>query len=98
MCVVQRKSYNPHPFFNPEEDEGYEPASVAYRYRKFTLGPYQLVARTELHGYTTRKGKDEYITAYALNEWETQEWRQKIDTMKGGWMGEQRACRFASEC
>lgn len=41
------------------------------------------MARTELHGYATRKGKDEYITAYALNEWETQEWRQKIDTMKG---------------
>jgi hypothetical protein len=28
---VSRKTYNDHPFFNPEEDEGFEPASVAYR-------------------------------------------------------------------
>ena len=26
-----RKAFNPHPFFNPEVDEGCEPASVAYR-------------------------------------------------------------------
>jgi hypothetical protein len=55
------------------------------RYRRFTLGPYKLVCRTELHGYTSKKtqGKDEYVTAYALNEWETDEWRKKIDAYKG---------------
>ncbi len=43
------------------------------------------MARTELHGYVGRGPgkKDDYLTAFALNEWETQEWRQKIDTQKG---------------
>ena len=31
--AATRKAFNPHPFFNPEEEEeGCEPASVAYRY------------------------------------------------------------------
>lgn len=43
------------------------------------------MARTELQGYVARgkDKKDDYLTAFALNEWETQEWRQKIDTQKG---------------
>lgn len=79
-----RKMYQPNPFFNAqEEQEGSEPATVAYRYRRFQLGPYRLVARTELQGYLLRGGKEEYLTSYALNEWETQRWRQKIDVQKG---------------
>ncbi len=42
-------------FFDDEDNDGMEPASVAYRYRKFDLGDdIQIVARTELHGL----GKD----------------------------------------
>ena len=34
-----RKSFNlPNPFFDVEDDDGMEPASVAYRYRRFDLG------------------------------------------------------------
>lgn len=41
----------PNPFWDEEDNDGMEPASVAYRYRKFDLGEgIQLVARTELHG------------------------------------------------
>ena len=50
------------------------------------------MARTELQGYVARGGKDEYLTAFALNEWETQEWRQKIDTQKGASVMVMRVC------
>jgi len=41
----------PNPFWDEEDNDGMEPASVAYRYRKFDLGDgVLLVARTELHG------------------------------------------------
>eukprot|EP00986_Skeletonema_menzelii_P004965 scaffold1747_cov135-Skeletonema_menzelii.AAC.5 len=41
----------PNPFWDEEDNDGMEPASVAYRYRKFDLGDgVELVARTELHG------------------------------------------------
>jgi translation initiation factor 3 subunit D len=91
----------PNPFWDEEDNDGMEPASVAYRYRKFDLGDgMTLVARTELHGLakdrqkadTTKiitnisankkktKGKasnpldvpegDQYMTAYALNEYD----------------------------
>jgi translation initiation factor 3 subunit D len=41
----------PNPFWDEEDNDGMEPASVAYRYRKFDLGDgIELVARTELHG------------------------------------------------
>lgn len=40
-----------NPFWDEEDNDGMEPASVAYRYRKFDLGDdIQIVARTELHG------------------------------------------------
>lgn len=29
------------------------------------------------------------MTAFALNEWETQEWRQKVDTQKGSLLATQ---------
>lgn len=45
----------PNPFWDEDDNDGMEPASVAYRYRKFDLGEgIQIVARTELHGL----GKD----------------------------------------
>jgi translation initiation factor 3 subunit D len=83
-AAATRKTFQANPFFNAEEEEeGLEPATVAYRYRRFQLGPYRLVARTELPGYVMRGGKEEYLTSFALNEWETQRWRQKIDMQKG---------------
>ena len=33
-----RKKFEPNPFFDEEEAPGLEPASTAYRYRKFLLG------------------------------------------------------------
>jgi len=78
----------PNPFYDAEESPGMEPASVAYRYREFTLGNIQLVARCELHGTVTKRGEKQYMTAYALNEWDSKlsggvEWRQKIDMQRG---------------
>mmetsp|Transcript_34461 Transcript_34461/g.50536 ORF Transcript_34461/g.50536 Transcript_34461/m.50536 type:complete len:585 (+) Transcript_34461:103-1857(+) len=67
----------PNPFYDPDDNDGMEPASVAYRYRKFDLGDgIQLVARTELHGLVKKKttgGSEDtqYMTAYALNEFDS---------------------------
>lgn len=44
-------------FWDEEDNDGMEPASVGYRYRKFDLGDgIELVARTELHGLAKKKG------------------------------------------
>ena len=58
----------PNPFFDPDDaEEGMEPSSVAFRYRKFKLDDKTtLVARTELHGLVK---KTQYMTAFALNEY-----------------------------
>ena len=75
----------PNPFFDEEDADGMEPASVAYRYRKFALdASTTVVCRTELHG-TVKKTQN--MTAFALNEYlapnATQSWRDKIDTQRG---------------
>lgn len=59
----------PNPFFDPDEDVGQEPASVAFRYRKFQLDDEgtTLICRTELHGLV--KQQTQYMTAYCLNEY-----------------------------
>lgn len=47
----------PNPFWDEEDNDGMDPASVGYRYRKFDLGDgVQLVARCELHGLAKKKG------------------------------------------
>ena len=118
---------HPNPFWDEEDNDGMEPASVAYRYRRFDLGgDVRIVARTELHGLGKDRGKadtfrivtnisankkkkkkaanplevpegDQYMTAYALNEWDptynagsqparpgtTVNWRDKIDSQAG---------------
>jgi translation initiation factor 3 subunit D len=57
----------PNPFFDEEDNDGMEPASVAFRYRKFELDDKTtLVCRTELHGLVK---KTQYMTAFALNEY-----------------------------
>lgn len=82
-----RKMYEANPFFD-EIESGVEPASAAYRYRKFTLGNVRLVARCELQSWITKHGEDVLMTCHALNEWDSKysggvNWRQKIDTQKG---------------
>ena len=60
---------------------------MAYRYRKFNLGSVQLVARCELHGWTSKLGKEQFFNVFALNEWDSRfsggiNWRAKIDQQK----------------
>jgi translation initiation factor 3 subunit D len=80
--------FEPNPFYDDDES-GVEPAAVAYRYRKFTLaGGIRLVTRCELHGWLSKRGEDQNITVYALNEWDSKfsdgvNWRQKIDQQRG---------------
>mmetsp|Transcript_9007 Transcript_9007/g.11623 ORF Transcript_9007/g.11623 Transcript_9007/m.11623 type:complete len:547 (+) Transcript_9007:177-1817(+) len=87
-----RKSFEyPNPFYDDEEGavDGMEPASVAYRYRRFTLGDIKLVCRCELHGLVSKRKNEELtMTAFALNEWDSRlgggiNWREKIDTQRG---------------
>lgn len=76
----------PNPFFDEDDHNDMEPASVAYRYRKFDLGANtQVVCRTELHGLV--KGK-QYMTAFALNEYvpptgASVSWSAKLDSQRG---------------
>lgn len=78
-----RKHFDyPNPFFDSDDADGMEPASVAYRYRRFTFGDtkgaeespdIKLVVRTELHGTVKKRGGDsgeQYMTAFALNEFD----------------------------
>jgi translation initiation factor 3 subunit D len=83
-----RKSFEPDPFFEDDGDSGSEPASVAYRYRKFTMGEINIVARCHLHGWTSKRGEEQLHTSFALNEWDSRfsggtEWRRKIDQQRG---------------
>jgi len=52
-----RKTFdNPNPFYDEDDTDGMEPASVAYRYRRFDLGnDIDLVCRSELHGTVRKK-------------------------------------------
>jgi len=78
-----RKHFDyPNPFFDADDADGMEPASVAYRYRRFTFdnskaaeatADIKLVVRTELHGMVKKRGGDsreQYMTAFALNEFD----------------------------
>ena len=82
---ASRKEFDaPNPFYNEEDADGMEPASVAYRYRKFDLGgDTELVCRTELHGIVK---KTQYMTAFALNEFPmagVPAWRDRLDAQRG---------------
>lgn len=67
----------PNPFYDEDDNEdGMEPASVAYRYRRFDLGDdINIVCRTELHGIIKKKStsgsetEEQYMTVFALNEY-----------------------------
>jgi len=88
--VPAKEFDRPNPFFNAAESTpGMAPATFAYRYRKFKLGDnINLIARCELHGTVNKRGTEQFMTTYALNEWDSKlsggvEWRQKIDTQRG---------------
>lgn len=85
-----RKTFEPNPFFDEFESGGggVEPASVAYRYRKFTLGKIRLVTRCELHCWANKRDEEQFMTCHSLNEWDSRfsggvNWRQKIDQQRG---------------
>lgn len=84
----------PNPFWDAEEEEpGTEPASFAYKYRKWKLADdFTLIARTEVHGYMRKnlpgKKGNNYLTMFAINEANpkisgAQPWRSKIDSARG---------------
>jgi len=86
---VAKKYDRENPFFDDEEDDGTEPAAVAYRYRRWALNDdIMLLARTELHGVCQKRGEDCLMTAYAMNQWDPKQsggtdWRSKLDTQRG---------------
>jgi translation initiation factor 3 subunit D len=71
-----------------EEGEKPNPASTAYRYRKWVVDDeITLVARTELHGLRRQRDQtDALMTTYALNEYthaSGSDWRHKLDLQHG---------------
>nr|ALS04678.1 hypothetical protein [Pseudodiaptomus poplesia] len=77
-----------NPFIDADE-EG-EVASVAYRYRKWSLGnDLILVCRCELDAVQVGSNNEvQYLNVKALNEWDSRfsggvDWRQKLDTQRG---------------
>jgi translation initiation factor 3 subunit D len=101
----ERKTFDePNPFYDEEESGGVmEPASVAYRYRKFSLGNVEVVARCELHAWVRKQGREQFMTSFALNEWDSNlsggvEWRQKISSQPGAVMATElknNSCKLA---
>jgi len=85
----------PHVFDTPNPflaslSKGAEPASTAFRYRRWRLpGGVQLVARTSLNGFVERKdGEPAFVLARALNEFDSKiqgsvDWRQKLELQTG---------------
>ena len=59
----------PNPFWDEEDNDGMDPSSVGYRYRKFDLGDgVQLVARCELHGLAKKKGSTVVTTTTTIGK------------------------------
>jgi len=63
-------------------------ASAGYRYRKWQLGEYNLVARTCVDAMITNKktGQKGFALIRALNEWDpkmTGDWRKKLESQPG---------------
>jgi translation initiation factor 3 subunit D len=84
----QRFSFeHPNPFAK-EEDAG-EPASVAYRYRKFDLLNFELIVRTEVGAATFGPSNEiQFMNIKGLNEWDPKasggiNWREKLDVQRG---------------
>lgn len=62
-------------------------ASAGYRYRKWQLGEYNLVARTCVDAMlVNKKGQKAFALVRALNEWspkDTGDWRKKLESQPG---------------
>jgi len=77
----------PNPFLSAV-NKGSEPASVGYRYRKFTMGDngsIKVVARCSVDAYCVKAEEQKLLTIKALNEYDckvagTVDWRQKLDS------------------
>jgi len=70
--------YDPNPF----QQEGEKVSATAYRYRKWELGDYTLVARTEIDGILG----ENLLTIKCQNEFDPRiqgDWRKTIDAQKG---------------
>eukprot|EP00581_Thalassiosira_minuscula_P027867 CAMPEP_0183751434 /NCGR_PEP_ID=MMETSP0739-20130205/1735_1 /TAXON_ID=385413 /ORGANISM="Thalassiosira miniscula, Strain CCMP1093" /LENGTH=645 /DNA_ID=CAMNT_0025987661 /DNA_START=25 /DNA_END=1962 /DNA_ORIENTATION=- len=77
----------PNPFWDEEDNDGMEPASVAYRYRKFDLGEgIELVARTELHGLakdTKKVDSSKIVTNISANKKKKKQATNPLDVPEG---------------
>merc|ERR1719334_170597 len=92
-----------NPFVDADE-EG-EVASVAYRYRKWSLGnDLNLICRCELDAVQQGSNNElQFINLKALNEWDSRhsggvDWRQKLDTQRGAVLANElknNACKLA---
>jgi translation initiation factor 3 subunit D len=92
-----------NPFVDADE-EG-EVASVAYRYRKWSLGnDLVLVCRCELDAAQLGTNNEtQFLHVKALNEWDSRfsggvDWRQKLDTQRGAVLANElknNACKLA---
>lgn len=79
----------------PAEDEKHAPASVAYRYRKWTLAgnsDITVVARTTIHAVSRKAGTPKYISAWTVNEWDSKlsgapDYRRTLDSQRGALIG-----------
>ena len=67
---LPHSQFEPNPFAE-ELEAGMEAASVAYKYRLFTLGSIRLVARCEVHCWTNKRGEEQLVSCHALNEWDS---------------------------
>jgi len=72
-----------NPFQQPNEDV----APIGYRYRKWKIGEFILIARCELDAVTKTKEENTYLLIRALTEYDPKlsgiDWRQKLDTQRG---------------
>lgn len=77
----------PCPFWDPETAEpGREPASMAFRYRRWKVAEgVTVIVRSVVHAISRRRGTPSYLNVFTLNEWDskaagTPDWRKTIDT------------------
>ena len=54
----------------------------------YYVGNLSMVVRTELHSWLNKRGSDQFMNIYSLNEWDSRfsggiVWRQKIDQQRG---------------
>lgn len=82
---------NPHPYYNPEDEDALPPLPSGYRYRKFNLAEtaedeaLNLIIRTEVDALVPGK-TDQYVTVKALNEYGPNgilTWKNKFSNQRG---------------